>query len=96
MAVGDGDLVVVDEDEDLPSGVGAADAEVVEFAGTAEGEFAELVDRVVANTVVGAKRLPCGGGFDGRGVGLCGGDAGQGSVWSLLVIDGAEPIELGL
>ena len=35
-------------------GVGAADAEVVEAAGVAQGEFAELVDGVVADAEVGA------------------------------------------
>jgi hypothetical protein len=33
-------------------GVGAADAEVVEAAGVAQGEFAELVDGVVADAEV--------------------------------------------
>jgi hypothetical protein len=70
--VGDGHGCFVGEDEDGFSGVVVADSEVVEFSGSSEGEFAELVDGVVADSVVGGEGLPAGGGFDGRGVGLLG------------------------
>jgi len=40
----DGDDVGGCEDQDWGVGVGSADAEVVEAAGVAQGEFAELVD----------------------------------------------------
>ncbi|WP_165756499.1 hypothetical protein [Mycolicibacillus trivialis] len=44
----DGDGGGADEDQYAGAGVGAADAEVVEAAGVAQGEFAELVDGVGA------------------------------------------------
>jgi hypothetical protein len=46
--VADGDVGVVDEHQDVFLGVGAADADVAELAGVAEGEFPELVDPVDA------------------------------------------------
>ncbi|WP_158090711.1 hypothetical protein [Mycobacterium saskatchewanense] len=45
----DGDGVVGDQDQDWGTGVGAADAQVVQVAAVAQGEFAELVDGVVAD-----------------------------------------------
>ena len=45
-------VVVVDEDQYRGAGVGDADAEVVEAAAVAQGEFAELVDGVVADAEV--------------------------------------------
>ncbi len=47
-----GDGVGGHEDQDWSAGVGAADAEVVQAAGVAQGEFAELVDGVVADAEV--------------------------------------------
>ena len=41
----DADVAVVDEDEDVLSSVGAPDAEVAEFPGVAEGDFAGLSTR---------------------------------------------------
>ena len=40
----DADVAVVDEHEDFGAGVGASDADVVEAAVVAQGEFAVLVD----------------------------------------------------
>jgi hypothetical protein len=54
--------------------VGPADADVVEAAGVAQGEFSELVDAVVADAVMGVEALP-GGGFGACGVGGCWGGA---------------------
>jgi hypothetical protein len=45
----DSDVAVVDEQQDSASFVGASDAEVVEFAGVAERDFACVVDAVVAD-----------------------------------------------
>jgi hypothetical protein len=53
----------VDEHEDAGPGVGPADADVVELAVVAEGEFAVGVDAVGANPVVAAGGLVAGGGF---------------------------------
>ncbi|MGA7055280.1 MAG: hypothetical protein WBZ37_29255 [Mycobacterium sp.] len=55
----DGDGVGGDQDQYGGVGVGAADAEVVESAAVAQGEFAELVDGVVADAEVFGG---CGGG----------------------------------
>ena len=85
-----------DQDQHWGVGVGDADAEVVQAAAVAQGEFAELVDGVVADAEV------CGGlvgglGFGAGVVGLCGGGvAGVGAVCSLGVVEGAEGVEQGL
>ncbi|HEY1119379.1 MAG TPA: hypothetical protein VGE43_16815, partial [Acidimicrobiales bacterium] len=52
--VDDADVEVVDEDDDGLSGVGAADADVVHLAGSAEGDGAVGVDAVVSEPVVGS------------------------------------------
>ena len=49
--VDDVDGVVVDEHQDRRVGVVDSDAEVVEFPGSAQGEFAEPVDDVDADTL---------------------------------------------
>ena len=50
----DGDGGGGDQDQYRGAGVGAADAEVVQPAAVAQGEFAELVDGVVADAKVRA------------------------------------------
>ncbi|WP_181029246.1 hypothetical protein [Mycobacterium kansasii] len=50
----DGDGFAGGQDEYWGVGVGASDAEVVQSAGVAHGEFAELVDVVVADAELGA------------------------------------------
>ena len=51
--VDDADAQVLDEQDDVGSGVSAADADVVELAGVAEGDVAGGVDDVAADAVVG-------------------------------------------
>ncbi|HEU4945671.1 MAG TPA: hypothetical protein VFT31_00820 [Kribbella sp.] len=51
--VDDADVEVVGEQDDVGSGVGSADADVVEAAGVAQGDAAGLVDAVVPHPVVG-------------------------------------------
>ena len=51
--VDDADVQVVDEHDDVGSGVGSSDPDVVEFAGDAEGDDAGFVDAVVADAGVG-------------------------------------------
>jgi hypothetical protein len=46
--VEDADVAVVDEDSDAGSGEAAADAEVADLAGVADGEFAVEVDGVAS------------------------------------------------
>jgi len=52
-SVDDADLEVLDEQDDVGSGVGSAEADVVESAGVAQGEAAGFVDAVVSDPVVG-------------------------------------------
>jgi hypothetical protein len=49
----DPDVQVLDEEQDVGSGVGSADADVVEGAGVAEGEGTGGADAVGADAVVG-------------------------------------------
>ena len=49
----DADVIGVDEEDDLGSGVGSSDADVVESAVEAEGDRAAGVDDVVTDAVVG-------------------------------------------
>jgi len=49
----DADVEVLDEQDDVGSDVGPADADVVEAAAVAEGDAAGLVDDVAADAVVG-------------------------------------------
>jgi hypothetical protein len=61
----DADLEVVDEHDELGSGVGSSDAEVVEVAGHAQGDHAGGVDGVVADAGVGV--VVAAGGREGLG-----------------------------
>ena len=51
--VDDADLEVLDQQDDVGSGVGSAEADVVESACVAQGDAAGLVDAVVSDPVVG-------------------------------------------
>ena len=85
-------VVVGHEDQYRGVGVGDADAEVVQAAAVAQGQFAELVDGVVADAEVCAG-LSAGVGFESGVVGLFGGGvAGVGAVSSLGVVDGGEGV----
>ena len=89
----DGDGVVGHEDQYGGMCVGDADAEVVESAAVAQGQFAELVDGVVADAEVCAG-LAVGVGFGSGSLGLFGGGvSGVGAVRSLGVVDGAEGVQ---
>ena len=50
--VDDADVEVVDEHDDVGSGVGSSDADVVEGAGVAEGDGSCVADDVVSDPVV--------------------------------------------
>jgi len=95
--VDDVDGVVVDEHQDRGVGVVDSDAEVVEFPGSAQGEFAEPVDDVDADAVVGGVDPGVGGpgGFEGGGVGGRGGLA-VGAVDPVVVVELLEGVELAL
>jgi hypothetical protein len=72
--VQDTDVEVLDEHQDVGSGVGSADADVAEPACDAQGEGAGFADGVVADPVVGVRGpVGAGGGFR---AGLVGGGRG--------------------
>ena len=94
----DADIAVVDEHEDVLSLVGSSDAEVAEFAGVAQGDFAGLVDAVASDAELAGvvDGCSCGFGFDAgvvRGAGCC---SVFGSVGAYVVVVGGEGVELGL
>ena len=95
--VDDADVEVLDEQDDVGSGVGPADADVVEPAAVAEGDGAGGVDLVGADAVVGVGCAVAGGGFGPGGVGGGGGGpVGQRAVGPLGVVVGGEGVEEGL
>ncbi|GAC1611644.1 MAG: hypothetical protein NVS3B26_26570 [Mycobacteriales bacterium] len=69
-------MEVLDEQENVGSGVGSADADVAELAGDAQGDAAGFVDLVAADPVVGVGgAVAAGRGFGSRGVDGRGGRA---------------------
>jgi hypothetical protein len=72
--VDDPDVEVADQEQDAGSGVGAADADVVELPGVAECDLAGVVDAVGADPVVGVGGAVA---WDGFGPG---GDGGRRAV----------------
>ena len=93
--VDDPDVQVLDQQEDVGSGVGSSDADVVEAAVVAQGDDAGVVDAVAADPLVGGLQAG-GGGFGSGGVGGRGCSAGEGAVRTPLVVVLAEGVELGL
>src|SRR5579859_56829 len=95
--VDDPDVQVLDEEQDVGSGVGPADADVVEPAGVAEGDAAGGVDDVAADPVVGVAGPVAGGGLGPGGVdGGGGGPAGQRLVRPAGVVFAGKCVEEGL
>ena len=92
------DVQVLDEQDEVGSGMGSADAEVVQPAGDAQGDAAAVVDAVVPDPVVGVGIAAGGGlglgegGIDGRG----GGPVRQGPVRPAMVVLVGERVEQGL
>jgi hypothetical protein len=83
----DADVEVVDEHEDVGSGVGSADADGVELALVAQGDFAGLVDAVAAQPLVSLKIVLARFGLRAGLVGGGGGGVpGQGPVWPAVVV----------
>lgn len=94
-----GDVAVVDEHQDVGSGVGSADADVVQAAVVADGDGAGGVDAVGADSGVGVGGAGfdvAGAGFGQGGVGGGRGAAVQGAVRAAGVVDLAEGVQLGL
>lgn len=73
-------------------GAVASDAQTVQEAAVAQGQFAELVDSVVADAEMFDGAGGCG--FGAGGVGLCGrGVRWQGPVGAFGVVDDGEFVE---
>ncbi len=71
--VQDADVEVLDEQDDVGSGVGLADADVAEPAVDAQGDRAGFADLVLADPVVGVGgAVGARGGFGAGGVGVAG------------------------
>jgi hypothetical protein len=95
--VDDADVEVLDEHDDVGSGVGSADADGVEPALVAQGDLAGLVDAVAADAVVGVGVAVAGAGLGPAGVDRCGGGSVlEGTVWPPVVVLGAETVQPGL
>ncbi|MGW1341394.1 hypothetical protein ACWCOV_10105 [Kribbella sp. NPDC002412] len=94
----DPDLKVVDEEEVVGSGVGSADADVVESAVGSEGDHAGVIDAVGADAVVDlAGPIRGRGGLGAGGVG--GGRGGvvrQGPVRAAAIVFVDELVEQDL
>jgi hypothetical protein len=72
------DVEIVDEQDDVGSGVGSSDADVVEPAADPQGDDAGVVDAVVADPGMGV--AVAGAGWLGLGPGAVG-RSGGGPVW---------------
>ncbi|MCO8271541.1 hypothetical protein M1L60_13155 [Actinoplanes sp. TRM 88003] len=92
------DVEVLDEQGDVGSGVGLADADVAQPAGDAQGDGAGFADPVLADPVVGCGAAgAAGGGFRAGVVGRGGGGpVGQGSVGPAMVVLVDEGVDQSL
>jgi hypothetical protein len=91
--VDDADVQVLDEEQDVGSGVGPAGADVVELAVVAQGDGAVVIEPVGAYPVVGAGGAVAWCGFGAGGVGGGGGGpVGQRAVWPLVVVEAGEVV----
>jgi hypothetical protein len=78
------------------SGVVAADADVVESSGVAQGQAAGVIDAVASDPVVGVEAF-AGSGFGPGGVdGGWGGAPGHRAVWAVVVVFVDEGVDLRL
>jgi hypothetical protein len=92
----DGDGGVIGDGEDSFAGVCGADAEVVHAACSAEAHFAEGVEAVVSEPVVPGLSVSWRCCFRSGVVGVGRGAATEFTVWSSLVVDVTESVELAL
>jgi hypothetical protein len=91
----DGYVQVLDEQQDVGSGVGPADADVAEPAGQAQGDAAGFVDLVVADAVVGVGAAVASGAGLGQGrvEGRAGRAVRQGPVRPVVVVELDELVQ---
>ena len=81
----------------MGSGVGPADADVLELSAVAQGDDAVGADAVAADPVVGVGVAGAGGGFGPGGAGGGGGGlVRQGPVRALVVVAAREGVQEGL
>ncbi len=83
----DADVQVLDEQQDVGSGEGSADADVVQSAVDAQRDAAGLVDLVVADPVVGV----AGAADAGGGLGPCGVGGRRGGPVRKRAVAGSNP-----
>ena len=91
----DPDVEVLDQQDDVGSGVGSPDADLVEPAVVAQGDLAGGVDAVAADPLV-RRDGAGGGGLGSGGVGEGGGGPVEGAVRSVGVVVLGEGVQLGL
>ena len=92
-AGGDEGVGAVDEQDDWGAGVGAADAEVSEPTGVADGDGADIIHGVVADSPVLVAVAESGFVFGECAVGFAGGAAAGGAVWAVFVVEVLEVAE---
>ena len=90
------DLVLVDDGQDPPTGMGGTDPQVMQAAGPAQGDRGHRVGQVVAEPEVARGAAPGRVGPGARPVRLGRRDPPDGPVRPLLVVVEAEGIELRL
>ena len=90
------DLVLVDDGEDAPAGVGNAGVQVVQPASSPQGHGALAVGDVVAEAELAPATCPCGQCLGRRPVPLAGCRPTDRPVRPLLVVRERECVELGL
>ena len=97
VGVDDADVQVLDQEQDAGSGVGPADADVVQAPLVAEGHEPGGVDAVGADAVVGVSGAVAGDSLGPGGIGRGGGcAAGERAVRAPGVVDAGEGVEQGL
>lgn len=96
--VDDADVAVLDQEQDVGSGVGSADTDVMEPALVAQVDNAGGVDAVTADSGVGrcGRRAGAGGGFWAGEVGRGGGASVEGAVRAPVVVGEGVGVEQGL
>ena len=91
--VDDADIEVLDEQQDVGSGMGSPDAHVMQPTGMTQGDHASGIDAVVADAGMGIVASG-GAGFGTGGVGdRGGGPLRQQAVRAAVVVGGDEGIE---
>ena len=92
----DRDLLLVDESQDAPAGMGGADLEVVEATSPAQGHGPLAVGDVVAEAEVAGGAGPSGDRLGSRPIRLARCPAADRPVGPLLVVGETKGVELGL